>query len=135
MLLKWEFNIQNLFNVAVKKDFIALKAEVDELDINKFFNVPTALNNLWTKIYDLDGDKFKIVSVDLKKLSNTVSKKIVKKVVCNNLNTKVNDLENKIPGVSSLIQTNQYKTDQKSLEKKIWILGKKKKLLTKNYLT
>ena len=72
-----------------------------------------------TKIYDLDGDKFKIVSVDLKKLSNTVSKKIVKKVVCNNLNTKVNDLENKIPGVSSLIQTNQYKTDQKSLEKKI----------------
>ena len=48
-----------------------------------------------------------------------MSKKIVKKVVCNNLNTKVNDLENKIPGVSSLIQTNQYNTDQKSLEKKI----------------
>ena len=42
MLLKWEFNIQNLFNVAVKKDFIALKAEVDELDINKFlmFQLP-----------------------------------------------------------------------------------------------
>ena len=69
--------------------------------------------------------------MDLKKLSNTVSKKIVKKVVCNNLNTKVNDLENKIPGVSSLIQTNQYKTDQKSLEKKIWILGKKKKIADK----
>ena len=29
-----------------KKDFIALKAEVDNLDINKLINVPTGLNDL-----------------------------------------------------------------------------------------
>ena len=32
-------------DLAAKKDFIALKAEVDKLDINKLVNVPTSLNN------------------------------------------------------------------------------------------
>ena len=32
--------------LAAKKDFIALKAEVDKLDINKLVNVPTMLDNL-----------------------------------------------------------------------------------------
>ena len=32
-------------DLAAKKDFIALKAEVDKLDINKLLNVPTSLNN------------------------------------------------------------------------------------------
>ena len=32
-------------DLAAKKDFIALKAEVDKLDINKHVNVPTSLNN------------------------------------------------------------------------------------------
>ena len=31
--------------LAAKKDFIALKAEVDKLDINKSVNVPTSLDN------------------------------------------------------------------------------------------
>ena len=33
-------------DLAAKKDFIALKAEFDKLDINKLVNVPTSLNNL-----------------------------------------------------------------------------------------
>ena len=37
-------------DLAAKKDFIALKAEVDKLDINKLVNVPTILNNLKTKV-------------------------------------------------------------------------------------
>ena len=37
-------------DLAAKKDFIALKAEVDKLDINKLTNVPTNLNNLKTKV-------------------------------------------------------------------------------------
>ena len=41
-------------DLAAKKDFIALKAEVDKLDINKLKNVPTSLNNLKTKVNDLD---------------------------------------------------------------------------------
>ena len=50
----------------IRKDFIALKAEVDKLDINKLTNVPTSLNNLKTKVDDLDVGKLKTVSVDLR---------------------------------------------------------------------
>ena len=35
-------------DLAAKKDSIALKAEVDKLDINKVVNVPTSWNNLKT---------------------------------------------------------------------------------------
>ena len=35
-------------DLAVKKDFVALKAEIDKLDINKLVNVTTSLNNLKT---------------------------------------------------------------------------------------
>ena len=44
---------------------MALKAEVDKIDINKLVNVPTTLNNLKTKVDDLDVGKLKNVSVDL----------------------------------------------------------------------
>ena len=40
-----------------KIDFIALKAEVDKLDINKFVNVSTSLNNSNTKVDDLNVSK------------------------------------------------------------------------------
>ena len=42
-----------------KKECIALKAEVDKLGINKLTNVPTSLNNLKTKVDDIDVDKLK----------------------------------------------------------------------------
>ena len=54
-------------DLTAKKDFIALKAEVDKLDINKLTNVPTSLNNLKTKVDDLDLGKLKTVPVDWKK--------------------------------------------------------------------
>ena len=53
------------FASAAKKDFIALKAEVDKLDINKEVNVSTSFNNLKTKINDLDVGQLKIVPVEL----------------------------------------------------------------------
>ena len=56
---------------------------------------------------DLDVDKLKIVPVDLKKVSDVVSKGVVKITKLNKLNTKVNNLENKIPDASTLVQTNQ----------------------------
>ena len=37
-------------DLAAKNDFIASKAEVDKLDINKLDNVLTSLNNFKTKI-------------------------------------------------------------------------------------
>ena len=36
-------------NLAAKTDFITLKAEVDKLDINEFFNFPSILNILKTE--------------------------------------------------------------------------------------
>ena len=59
---------QNLLQVhliqLLKKIFVALKAEVDKLDINKQINAPTSLNNLKTKIDDVDLGKLKTVPVD-----------------------------------------------------------------------
>ena len=50
-----------------------MKAEVDKLDINKFVNASTSLNNAKTKVHSLDAGKLK-TTVDLKKLSTVVSK-------------------------------------------------------------
>ena len=38
---------------------MALKAEVDKLDINKLVNVPTSLNRLKTKVDDIDVGELK----------------------------------------------------------------------------
>ena len=100
-----------------------MKAEIEKLDINKLAIVPTSLNNLKICIYDLDVGKLKTAPVDLKKLSDLVSK-VVKNTKFKTLNTKVNELE-KIPVESTLTQTNQYNTDKKILEKKLKMLRKK----------
>ena len=80
-----------------------MKADVDILDTNKLVNVPRSLDNLKTKVNDLDVDKMKIVPVDLKKLSVVVSKEVVKKTVYNELNVEVNNLRKKISDASTLI--------------------------------
>ena len=56
--------LQALIYQPLKKDFIALKAEVDKLDINKATSVPTSLNNLKTKADDLVVGKLKTIPVD-----------------------------------------------------------------------
>ena len=73
-----------------------MKPEVDKLKINKLVNVLTSFNKLKTKVDDLDVVKLKTLSIDLKNLSDLLDKKVVKNVY-NKLNTKVNNLENKIP--------------------------------------
>ena len=82
-------------DLAAKKDFIASTAELDNLGINKLVNFRTNLNNLKTKVDDLDVGKLKNVSVDLKKLSDVVANKVVENTKLNILKTKVNSLENK----------------------------------------
>ena len=88
-----------------------MKVEVDKLDINQLTNVPTSLNNLKfrlnLKLDDLDFGKLKNVPVDLKKLSDVWYNKLVKISKFNTLKTKVNNLENKIPGPTNLIHINQ----------------------------
>ena len=81
-------------DLAAKRDFIALKAEVDKPDINKLVNVPTTLNNSKTKVDDLDVGKSKIVLVDLKKLSDVVHNEVVKNATFNTLKTDVVRKEN-----------------------------------------
>ena len=58
----------NTSDLAGKKDFIALKAGVVKLNINKLVNVPTSLNNFKTIIKNLDVGKLKAVPTDLKKI-------------------------------------------------------------------
>ena len=62
------------------------------------------MNNFKTKVYDLDVDKLKTVSVALKKLSDLVSKENVERTAYNKHNTKLNNFEIKIPDVMNLIR-------------------------------
>ena len=64
MLLKRGVCVSNL---TTKINFAALKAQVHKLHIKKMVNIPTGLNNLKTKVDDLDVDKMKTVPVNLKK--------------------------------------------------------------------
>ena len=112
-------------NVADKKDFIAFKVDVDELDINKLINVPTSLDNLKTKLDDLDVGKLKNVPVDLKKLSDVEDNEVVKNTEFNILKTIVSNLEKKIPDGTTLIHINQCNTEKQNLEKKIRDVDKK----------
>ena len=63
-----------------------MKAEVEKANINKLVNVPTGLNDLKTKIDDLDVRKLKTVNIDLNKISDVVSKEVVKNTKSNPLN-------------------------------------------------
>ena len=56
---------------------------------------PTSLNNLKTKVDDLDIGKFTTAPVDLKKLSSAVDNEVAKNTKFNTLKTKVNNLEKK----------------------------------------
>ena len=60
-----------------------MKAEVDNLHVNKLVNVLISLNNLETEVVDLDVGKLKVVPINLKKWSDVVKNEVVK-------NTKYN---------------------------------------------
>ena len=96
-------------DLAAKKDFIALKADVDKLDINKPTNVPTISNNLKAKVDDLEDAKLKTVPVDLENLSDVVDNKVVENTKFNTLKTKVNNLDKKIPDATTSICIKEYK--------------------------
>ena len=76
------------------------------------------MNNLKTKVRDLNVDKLKTITVILKNISDA-AKEVVKKKVCNKLNSKVNNLQNIVSDANTLIHINHYNTDRQSLEKKM----------------
>ena len=55
--------------------------------------------------------RLKLFLYILRKLSDAVSKEVVKNTKFSTLNTKVNNLKRKIPEATSLIHINQYNTD------------------------
>ena len=71
------------------------------------------MNNLKAKVSDLDVGKLKTVPVDLNKLSDVVDNEFVKNTKFNTLKTNVNNLEKKLPDVTTFIHINQYNTDKK----------------------
>ena len=77
------------------------------------------MNNLKTKVGDLDVGKLKTVPLDLKKLSDVVDNEFLKNTKLNTLKIKVNNLESKIPDTTTLIHISQNNTDKQNLEKNI----------------
>ena len=51
---------------------MALKTEVDKLDIRELVNISTSMNNLKAKVDYLDVGKLKTLPVDLKKKCKTL---------------------------------------------------------------
>ena len=70
-----------------------MEADVDKLDIDEPTNLATSLNNLETKVDDLDVLELKTVHVDLKKLSDGVDNEIVKNRKFSILKRKLNNLD------------------------------------------
>ena len=68
---------------------------------------------------------WKKISKDLKKLSDLVSQKVLKKTMYNKLNSKVNNLDIEISDVTTSIHINQYNTDKQNLDKKIEDVARK----------
>ena len=82
-----------------------MKAEVDQLYINKLTNVPWAWSN------------------SLEKLSDSVDNEVAKNTKFKTLKAKGNNLEKKVPDATTLTHINQYSNKQ-NLEEKIVMLTK-----------
>ena len=65
-------------DLAAKNYFIAFKAKVDKLDINKPVNIPRSLYNVKAKVCGIDIGNSRTVPVDLKKLNDAVNNEVVK---------------------------------------------------------
>ena len=64
----------------------------------------------------------KTVTIDLGKLSDVLSKEVVRKIVYNKLNRKVNNWQKKIPDAYTLIQSNQCSKGKENFEQKMGML-------------
>ena len=62
-------------------------------------------------MYKIDVEKLKTVSIDLSKLSNVVNNDVVKKIVCDKLVAKVNNIN-----TSGFVLKAKYTADKSQLE-------------------
>ena len=116
------FHLKNVKGVdtsefAKKTDLASLRSNVDELDFDKFKNVPNCLRNLKSKVDRLDVDKLVPVTVYLSKLSHVVKNDVVKKTGYDELVKKVNDFQS--TDTSNLVQKADSNTKLSEIENKI----------------
>ena len=122
----------DLSNYATKDDI----KNITHVDTSSFA-LKTNLANLKTEVDKLDVDKLTTVPVDLSKLSNVVKNDVVKKTVYDKLvakgdnidtsvlvkktdyNTKITEIENKIPDSSSFVKKTDFNTEITEIEGKI----------------
>ena len=137
----------DLTNYATKTDL----KNITYTDVSSFAS-KTNLSALKTEVDKIDVDKLKTVSDDLAKLSNVVKNEVVKKTDfsaddyvkktkfssdINSLDDKIDKVEKKIPGVSSLETKRNVTTLVKNLDNRIDGLKIKeyaKKTILSNYL-
>ena len=88
-------------NVKVDLSNYATKADIKNISHvdTSSFALKTNLANLKTEVDKLDIDKLKPLPDDVSKLSNVVTNEVVKKT---DYNTKITEIENKIPDTSNL---------------------------------
>ena len=81
-----------------------LKVEVAKLDIAQLEKAPSGLNNLESKVHELDVDKLaQLVPPDLSKLSHVVKNDLVKKAVYDELVKNVGTID-----AGKLVQKTDY---------------------------
>ena len=68
------------------------------MKLDKLKNVPTDLSNLKSKVDKLDIGKLETTPADLSKLSNVLQNVVEKDVY----NSKIKDIEDKIPDITNL---------------------------------
>ena len=99
----------DLSNYATKTDI----KNIWHVDTSSF-GLKTNLANLKTEVDKLDIDKLAPVPVDLSKLSDVVTRDIVKKTVYDKLVAKINNID-----TNDFVSKTKYQTDKTELEKKI----------------
>ena len=102
-VLKAGFKKCNRFHIShfpKKADLANSISDIDNIDIDKFKNVSSNLNNLKSKVDKLGVGKLVPVPDDLSKLSGDVIKNGVSKKDV--YNAKIKDIEDKIPDITNL---------------------------------
>ena len=104
----------NTSNFALKRNLANLKTEVGKLDIDKLVPIPNDLSKLNNVVKNVvkktEYNKlvFKVNNIDTSDF-----------VLKTNYNTKITELENKIPNTSNLVKKTDYNTKITELKNKI----------------
>ena len=85
---------------AKKVDLANLKSNADELDVDKFKNVPANLSSLAIKVDKLHVDKLVPVPIELSKINDALKNDVLKNDV---YNSKIKHIEDKILDITNLV--------------------------------